>query len=90
MCSHGLHGHQTSTLSKHIQVELDQIWGRVSDLETLKVVVKASWNTISKERLGEPTKSMPALLQAVIDADGHPTPYWTLVVAAAVKVCKNR
>ena len=64
--------------------------GGVSDLGILEAAVKAAWNTISKGRLEEPTRSMPALLQAVIDADGHPTPYWPLVVVAAVGVCKNR
>ena len=58
-----------------MEVELGQIWGSVSDLEALEAAVKAAWNTISEERLDELIRSMPARLQAVIDADGHATPY---------------
>ena len=36
--------------------------------------VKAAWDSITEERLEELIRSMPAQLQAVIDA-GHPTPY---------------
>ena len=58
-----------------MEVELDQIWGRVSDVEQLEAAVKAVWDTISEERLEELIRSMPARLQAVIDTDGYPTPY---------------
>ena len=46
--------------------------------ERLKVITlrdEAVWDTISEERLEELIRSMPARLQAVIDADGYPTPY---------------
>ena len=62
-------------LWQDVEVELGQIWRRVSNLEALEVAVKAAWNTISEERLNELIRSMPARLQAVIDADGHGTPY---------------
>ena len=58
-----------------MEVELGQIWGRVSDPEALEATVKATWDSITKERLEELIRSMAARLQAVIDADGHPTPY---------------
>jgi hypothetical protein len=58
-----------------MEVELGQIWGRVSDPEALEAAVKAAWNSITEERLEGLIRSMPARLQAVIDADGHPTPY---------------
>ena len=58
-----------------LEVELGQIWGRVSDPEALEAAVKAAWDSITEERLEELIRSMPARLQAVIDTDGHPTPY---------------
>ena len=58
-----------------MEVELGQIWGRVSDVEQLEAAVNAVWDTISEERLEELIRSMPARLQAVINADGYPTPY---------------
>ena len=62
-------------LWQDVEVEPGQIWGRVSDLEALGAAMKAAWNTISEELLEELIRSMPARLQAVIDADGYPTPY---------------
>ena len=62
-------------LWQDVEVELGQIWGRVSNLEVLETTVKAVWNIISKERLDELIRSMPARLQTVIDADGYATPY---------------
>ena len=38
-------------LWQDVEVELGQIWGRVSDLGTLEAAVKAAWNTITEERL---------------------------------------
>ena len=58
-----------------MEAELGQIWGRVSDPEVLEEAVKAAWDSIAEERLEELIRSMPARLQAVIDADRHPTPY---------------
>ena len=58
-----------------LELELGQIWGRVSDPEALEAAVNAAWDSITEERLEELIRSMPAQLQAVIDADGHPTPY---------------
>ena len=55
--------------------KLGKIWGRVSDPEALEAAVKAAWNSITEEWLEELIRSMPALLQAVIDADEYPTPY---------------
>ena len=49
--------------------------GRVSGPEALEAAVKAAWDSITEGRLEELIRSMPARLQAVIDADGHPTPY---------------
>ena len=66
----GLHSHQTLILQRHC--ELSQIWGRVSDLETLVHGILL-------------LRSMPARLQAVIDADGHPTPYWWKSVKQKIK-----
>ena len=60
------------TLWQGVETELGQIWGKVSGLGTLGAAVKAAWNTITEERL---IRSMPARPQAVIDTDGHPTPY---------------
>ena len=47
----------------------------MSDPEALEAAVKAAWDSITEEQLEELIRSMPARLQAVIDADGHPTPY---------------
>ena len=58
-----------------MRVELGQIWGRVSDPEELGAAVEAVWGSITEERLEELIRSMPARPQAVIDADGYPTPY---------------
>ena len=58
-----------------MEVEPGQFWGRASDLEVLEAAAKAAWDSITEERLEELIRSMPARLQAVIDADGYPTPY---------------
>ena len=47
----------------------------MGDPEIVEAAVKAAWDSITEERLEELIRSMPARLQAVIDADGHPTPY---------------
>ena len=48
---------------------------RVSDPETLEAAVNAAGDSITEERLEGLIRSMPARLQAVINADGHLTPY---------------
>ena len=58
-----------------MEVELGQIWGRASDVEALEAAVKAVCDTISEERLEDLVRSMPARLQAVINANGYFTPY---------------
>ena len=62
-------------LWQDVEVELGQIWGRVSDVEALEATVEAAWNTIPEERLEGLIRSMPARLQTVIDADGYATLY---------------
>ena len=57
-------------LWQDVDVELGQIWGKVSDMEALEAAVEVAWNTIPEERLEGLIRSRPALLQAVIDADG--------------------
>jgi len=59
-----------------METELGEIWGRVGDVEALELCLKAAWERcISEERLEELIRSMPARLQAVIDADGGAIPY---------------
>ena len=58
-----------------MEAKLGKIWGRVSDPKALEAAVKASWNSITEGWLGRLIRSMPALLQAVIDGDEYPTPY---------------
>ena len=62
-------------LWKDVETELGQVWGEVSDFELLEAAVRAAWESISEERLDGLIRSMPARLQAVIDADGSPVPY---------------
>ena len=57
-----------------MEVELGQIWGKVSDMEALEAAAEVAWNTIPEERLERLSRSMLACLQVVIDADGHATP----------------
>ena len=45
------------------------------NLEVLEACLKVVWESISQERLGSLIRSMPARLQAVIDAEGGATPY---------------
>jgi hypothetical protein len=59
-----------------LETELGEIWGRVGDITMLEQCLKAAWETcISEERLEGLIRSMPARLQAVIDAGGAATPY---------------
>jgi hypothetical protein len=59
-----------------METEMGEIWGRVGDVEALELCLKAAWERcISEERLEELIRSMPARLQAVIDADGGSMPY---------------
>ena len=53
-------------LWQDVEVELGQIWGKVSDMEALEAAVEVAWNTIPEERLEGLIRSRPAL----IDADG--------------------
>ena len=45
------------------------------DIEVLEACLKAVWESIPQERLESLIRSMPASLQAVIDAEGGATPY---------------
>lgn len=58
-----------------METELGETFGRVSDLEVLKVVVKNAWNNIGADRLDSLIRSMPRRLEAVIAAGGNATPY---------------
>ena len=62
-------------LWEDMEMELGEIWGRVSDFKTLEAVMKAAWERIGEERLEALIRSMPTCLQAVIDAGGNATPY---------------
>ena len=52
-----------------MEVELGQIWERVSDPEAIGAAVKSAWDPATEERLEELIRSMPA------GANGHPTSY---------------
>ena len=52
----------------HMEMELGETWGRVVDKEVLEAFLKAFWEFIAQERLESLISSMPARLQAVIDA----------------------
>ena len=54
-----------------IDVELGQIWRKVSDPEALE----GSIEYYSEERLKGLIRSTPYRLQAAIDANGYPNPY---------------
>ena len=47
-------------LWEDMEVELGQIWGRMSDPEALEAAVKAAWDSITEGRLEELTRSMLA------------------------------
>jgi hypothetical protein len=55
--------------------ELGETWGSVADLGTLEVALNTVWQAIPTERLESLIQSMPAQLQAVIDAEGGATRY---------------
>lgn len=57
-----------------METELGETWGRVGDVETLQDVLRLVWEKIPKERLSSLVQSMPARLQAVIDAGGVQLP----------------
>lgn len=61
-------------LWKDMEIKLGRVW-KGSDLEVLEAAVRAAWDKISVERLEGLIRSMPARLQAVIDADGSPASY---------------
>jgi len=53
-----------------------EIWGRASDIEDLQKYIQTAWRmAITEEVLDRLVDSMPARLQAVIDAGGEPTAY---------------
>jgi hypothetical protein len=59
-----------------METELSEICCRAADAEALKLSLRAVWeNCISPERLDCLIRSMPARLQAVINAQGEATPY---------------
>ena len=58
-----------------METELGETWGRVGDIWVLQDVLSLVWEQIPKERLRSFIQSMPARLQAVIDAGGGATPY---------------
>ncbi|RPB04953.1 hypothetical protein L873DRAFT_1665396, partial [Choiromyces venosus 120613-1] len=58
-----------------IQCELGETWGRIKELEPLKVVVRIVWDSIPVDFLEVLIRSMPAQLQAVITTDGGATMY---------------
>jgi len=61
---------------REIETELGEIWGRASDVAALKLYIENTWrHHITEEMLDRLVDSMPARLQAVIDAGGNPTPY---------------
>jgi len=55
--------------------ELGETWGRIADLGTLEMALNTVWRAIPNERLESLIHSMPARLQAVIDAEGEATRY---------------
>jgi hypothetical protein len=60
----------------HMETELGETFGRISDLKTLKEVLKNTWdNTITRDMLDNLIKSMSRRLAAVIAAGGDATPY---------------
>jgi hypothetical protein len=60
----------------HMEMELGETFGRISDLKTLKEILKNTWdNTITRDILDNLIKSMPRRLAAVIAAGGDATPY---------------
>ena len=58
-----------------LETELGEAWGRVGGIEVLEAGLQAVWESIPQERLESLIRSMPARLQAVIDAEGGATPY---------------
>lgn len=58
-----------------METELGETFGRVSDLEVLKVVVKNASDDIGADRLDSLIRSMPRRLESVIAAGGNATPY---------------
>jgi len=59
-----------------VQSELGEIWGRVADAEALQLYLPVCWaRVITEEGLDALVESMPARLQAVIDAGGVATKY---------------
>ena len=58
-----------------METELGETWGRVGDIEVLEAYLKAVWEPIPPKRLDSLIRSMPAKLQAVVDAEGGAAPY---------------
>jgi len=59
-----------------VETELGEIWGRAADVEALQLYLAVCWARVTTEgRLAALVESMPARLQAVIDAGGAATKY---------------
>jgi transposase len=58
-----------------LETELGETWGRIATTDFLEASLQATWERIADERLDGLIKSMPARLQAVIDAGGGAPPY---------------
>ncbi|KAG0138380.1 transposable element Tc1 transposase, partial [Tuber indicum] len=58
-----------------LETELGQIYERAEDVDTLILIVQATWRTITPERLSKLIATMPNRLAAVIAAEGNATKY---------------
>ncbi|KAG0134524.1 hypothetical protein HOY82DRAFT_460650, partial [Tuber indicum] len=58
-----------------IETELGQIHERAEDLDTLILMIKAAWRSITTQSLLNLVHSMPRRLAAVIAVNGEATPY---------------
>jgi len=59
-----------------VETELGEIWGRAADVGSIAIVLAVCWaRGITEERLDALVESIPAGLQAVIDAGGAATEY---------------
>lgn len=58
-----------------IETELGETFGRIENLELLKIELKNTWYRIGSDRLDNLVRSMPRCLEAVIAAGGNMTPY---------------
>ncbi|KAG0127683.1 transposable element Tcb1 transposase [Tuber indicum] len=58
-----------------LETELGETWGRIGDIPTLQLWLRALWGQIGEERHDGLIRSMPDRLRAVIAAEGNATPY---------------